>query len=243
MKFWPARQIHHFFPASFNLLVTKFALNLDLVADHRIPIHLDVAARERLFVSTLQLHFLLLNLLNQNIPVTLIQWSVPTPGCETVLGCSTSHLHEGMLRDASGDVAIQMFVRDVHVSYCFLLFLIVSLGSDIRRRPYRWPYRWNPRLSNFQRSKSSHPWHRWLNHGFACWRTACSMCWTEKTNLCWPHVYCHQLTTFRAGFGLVRLRQNMSSTKMNVVRPTVIHALNQFGHLVVFWGIPYCFST
>jgi hypothetical protein len=97
-------------------------LNLDLVADHIIPsIHLDVAARERLSVSTLQLHFLLLNLLNQNIPVTLIQWLVPTPGCETVLGCSTSHLHEGMLRDASGDVAIQMFVRDVHVSYCFLL--------------------------------------------------------------------------------------------------------------------------
>lgn len=85
------------FSASFNLLVTKLALNLNLVADHRIPIHLDVAARERLSLFTLQLRFLLLN---RNIPVTLIQWLVPRGGCETVLGCYTD-ITFAMLRDTS----------------------------------------------------------------------------------------------------------------------------------------------
>ena len=47
-EFWLARLIHHLFPASLNLLTTTLALNLDLIAHHRIPsVRLDVDANLR----------------------------------------------------------------------------------------------------------------------------------------------------------------------------------------------------
>ena len=71
-------------------------------------------------------------------------------------------------------------------------------------------------------------WNRWLNHGQQHAEEQHARCVElkrESSSGRWQHVYCHRLTPFWAGFGFVRLWQNMSSTKVNVVKPAVMHAL------------------